>query len=98
MQPPQTDEQLMQGFYGGDPAALNELAARHDKLLAGFLLAVTRDPQVAEELLDNLWAEILLTQMENRDRYSLGRCPVLSWLMALAGHLAYLWLTGKLCL
>lgn len=88
-----SDWQLLSDFYNCNPKALDTLAARYDKKLAGFLKYLVDDPDVAEDLLNNVWTAVYLTKVRNRRRYNPSRGSVEGYLIALAGHLAWLWLT-----
>jgi DNA-directed RNA polymerase specialized sigma24 family protein len=89
-----SDWQLLSDFYNGNPKALDILAGRYDRKLAGFLQYLVNDPDVAEDLLNNVWTAVYLTKVRGRRRYNPSRGSVEGYLMALAGHLAWLWLTG----
>lgn len=89
-----SDWQLLSDFYNCNPKALDALASRHDRKLAGFLNYLVNDVDVAEDLLNNLWTAVYLTKVRGTRRYNPSRGSVEGYLMALAGHLAWLWLTS----
>lgn len=59
------DEQLMRAYAGGDAAAFEELYARYRKSLYGFLLRQCGDPEMAEELYQEVWIKLI----RSRERY-----------------------------
>jgi hypothetical protein len=83
------DEQLMQAFYAGKPAALDALAEKYDPILIEFVRRVLGDLEQAQQRVDEVWTMVELSRREPRKRYDPARGPVWSWLMALAGHRAW---------
>ncbi len=89
-----SDEQLLHEFYACASRALDALAARYDTPLAGWLLDLVNDPDVAETLLDDLWAAVYLTKVRGCNCYNFSRGSVWGYLFALAGVQAQRWLSG----
>jgi hypothetical protein len=88
-----SDYQLLHGFYACNTAAFDALAARYDKKLAGFLHFVVGDPDIAENLLNDVWTAVYLAKVRGRNRYNPSRGSVEGYLFALAGQQAHRWLT-----
>jgi hypothetical protein len=88
-----SDERLLHAFYAGDNAALDQLAARHDPILARFahliLLARAASMPLAlgewdiDERLSDLWANVYLTRKTNVGRWPHQQLSGLRWLISL---------------
>lgn len=77
------DRELMLAVRAGEFAALDQLFVRHHARLYGFLARLSGDPQVAEDLVQ----EVFLRLLRFRERYD-GRGEFLSWLYQIARNLA----------
>jgi len=62
---PQTDEELMLAFKGGDAGAYEELFARYKNAIYGYLRRRLNDPSRAEELTQ----DVFLALVERRNGY-----------------------------
>jgi hypothetical protein len=88
-----SDEQLLHTFYAGDNTALEQLAARHDPMLARvahlILLARAAAAPLAlgewdiDERLNNLWANVYLTRRTNVGRWPHQQLSALRWFISL---------------
>lgn len=75
----QTDEALLAALRAGDLAAFDELYARHAARLFGYLLRITPDREVAEDLFQDVFMTVL------RDRtYAPERGRFTAWLFTVA--------------
>lgn len=54
-----SDEALMLAYAGGDPAAFEQLYARHRGRLYRFLLRQLRDPALADEMFQDVWQRVI---------------------------------------
>jgi RNA polymerase sigma-70 factor (ECF subfamily) len=54
-----SDADLLRAYGKGDVAALDELVRRHGSALLGFLRAMTRDTDVAEDLFQETWLRVI---------------------------------------
>lgn len=77
------DWQLMRAMADGDVRALNEIYTRYGPMLLGFLRARVSDPQLAEELLQ----DVMLAVWENAASFE-GRSKVKTWLLVIARNRA----------
>jgi DNA-directed RNA polymerase specialized sigma24 family protein len=91
-----TDEQLLNDFYAGNAAALNQLFGRHERRLVGFLHLCVGDDEVASRLWDETMAEVYLTRRHPENHFDTTRGSVEGYLYAWAGNLALRWLRGLL--
>ena len=90
---PPSDEKLLHDFYAGDNAALEQLAARHDRILVRvahlILLARTASMSLAlsewdiDERLNEMWANVELTRRTNIGRWPHLQISALRWLISL---------------
>jgi hypothetical protein len=88
-----SDEQLLHDFYGGDNGALEQLAARHDPILARIahqVLLVRAGPGPLilgewdiDERLVNVWAHVHNTREANFGRWPYQQLSGLRWLIFL---------------
>jgi hypothetical protein len=89
-----TDEELLLDFFHtGDAAAIDELAARYDRKLAGFLYFLLGDTERAADVLNDVWTDLYLSRRDRLRWYARRRGPAEGWLYALAGWWAYRRLT-----
>lgn len=72
---------LMHRYQQADPAAADELVARLHPILARFYYALTGNPRLVEDLLQECWLRI----HRARHTYRPGD-PVLPWVLAIARH------------
>ena len=75
---------LMQRYASGDEAAFEELHARHAPRLRGFLVSLTRNPDLAEDLVQSTFERM----HRFRRTYAPG-APVLPWLLVIARRCFY---------
>jgi RNA polymerase sigma-70 factor (ECF subfamily) len=54
-----SDADVLRAYAKGDVAALDELVRRHGKALLGFLRAMTRDSEAAEDLFQETWLRVI---------------------------------------
>jgi hypothetical protein len=90
---PSSDEELLHTFYAGDNAALEQLAARHDPILARIahqILLVRGGPVPLalgewdiDDRLNNLWAHVNHTREVNLGRWPHQQLSALRWLIFL---------------
>jgi hypothetical protein len=90
---PSSDEQLLHSFYGGNNAALVELAGRLDPFLAriAHLVLLARasamplalDEWVIDDRLSDLWAHVYLTRQVDLGRWPHRQLSALRWLISL---------------
>jgi RNA polymerase sigma-70 factor (ECF subfamily) len=79
---PQTpDEALIDAIVDGDSGALRELHARHRDRIFLFLTRLTRNPSLAEEIVN----EVFLTVWRRASEFE-GRSRVSTWLAGIARH------------
>lgn len=76
------DDVLMRRFTAGDLRAFEELYARWERPLFGFLLRLLPDEEVAADVFQEVWFRVL----EARDRYG-ARGRFRSWLFTIARRL-----------
>ncbi|MDR0330092.1 MAG: sigma-70 family RNA polymerase sigma factor [Chitinispirillales bacterium] len=75
-----TDDRLLfDKWLSGDPAGFSELYGRYSSRVFGFLLRMTGDRDVAEDMLQ----ETFLAAMRNADQFDRSR-SLLSWLFGIA--------------
>jgi hypothetical protein len=85
--------QLLHSFYAGNNAALEQLAARLDSILArvAHLILLARakamplalDEWVIDDRLSSLWAHVYLTRLTNISRWPHQQISGLRWLISL---------------
>ena len=73
------DEVLIERIAGGDRLAMQVLFARHHVRVYRFVLRLVRRPEVAEDLI----SEVFLDVWRQADRFE-GRSAVTTWLLAIA--------------
>ncbi len=78
-----TDEELMERFCQGEERAFDALYSRHAAPVHGFLLRMTRDPALTEDLLQATF----LSVVRSRGRYERG-CRFRPWLLTIAANAA----------
>ena len=81
---PDDDVQLLRRIARGDRQALAELAARHQRSLFGYLLQLTPDYGLAEELLQ----DTLVAVWQSAGHFK-GHSSVLTWLIGIARRQAH---------
>jgi RNA polymerase sigma-70 factor (ECF subfamily) len=54
-----SDAEVLRAYARGEVAALDELVRRHGAALLGFLRAMTRDPDAAEDLFQETWLRVI---------------------------------------
>jgi RNA polymerase sigma factor (sigma-70 family) len=79
----ETDEELMERFCDGEPAALEALFTRHAGGVQGFLTRMVHDGALAEDLLQTTF----LSVVRSRGRYERGT-RFAPWLMTIAANAA----------
>ncbi|MBI4907258.1 MAG: RNA polymerase sigma factor [Acidobacteria bacterium] len=72
---------LMRRYQQADAAAADELVARVNPILARYYYALTGNPRIVEDLLQDCWLRI----HRARQSYRPGD-PVLPWILAIARH------------
>ncbi len=80
---PETDEDLMARLQGGDDLALNELMARWERPLTGYLLRQVGNEAAALDLAEETFVRVY----ESRHRYE-GRAKFCTWLYTIATNLS----------
>ncbi len=80
---PASDTALMAATASGDKLALRTLYARHHVRVYRFLLRLTHNEAMAEDLV----ADVFLDVWRKADRFA-GRSQVTTWLLAIARHKA----------
>lgn len=91
----QAPEDILESVFAGQPNAIDDLAARFDTTLAGFLNGIVGDHDLAQELLNEVWTELYLMRSNEAKVYHRDRASAEGWLLALAGRRAYQWLTRQ---
>src|SRR5688572_25924343 len=81
---PDNLEWLMQRYVEGDAAAFNELYRKIAPKLFGYLLRVTRDPALAEDLLQTTFVKV----HRARNAYLKG-APIVPWILVIARRTFY---------
>src|SRR5258708_34928339 len=84
MQPVVDDRQLLKDIAGGDRQAISELYARYQRLLFNYLLQLTPDYGLAEELLQ----DTLVAIWKSASSFG-GRSSVQTWLIGVARRQAH---------
>ncbi|MCB9661734.1 MAG: RNA polymerase sigma factor [Sandaracinaceae bacterium] len=79
---PATDERLLAAFLGGDAQAFEEIVHRYRGPLYNFLLRSVRDPQVAADLLQ----EVFLRVIQRADKFH-GAAKFSTWVYTIARNL-----------
>lgn len=74
--------QIARGLRRRDPAVLDALIERHQHRLYRYLLYLTGQPTLAEDLFQETWLRVL-----ERGRQYDGRSAFVPWLLAIARHL-----------
>ena len=77
-----SDEELLQRFHAGDPAAFETLLHRYQRPVFNFILRSTRDHGTAEELLQEVFMKVIQKSAEFR-----GTAKFSTWLFTLARNL-----------
>jgi RNA polymerase sigma-70 factor (ECF subfamily) len=80
---PTPDEALIDAIVDGDKGALGELYARYQERLTRFLTRLTKNPSLADEIVN----EVFLTVWQQADEFE-GRSQVSTWLTSIARHKA----------
>lgn len=67
-----TDEALLERFRRGDPRAFEELMRRHRNALYNFVQRSVRNPQTAEEILQDAWMRMVVgaRDFQNASKFS----------------------------
>lgn len=67
-----TDEALLERFRRGDPRAFEELMRRHRNALYNFVQRSVRNPQTAEEILQDAWLRMIqgARDFQNASKFS----------------------------
>lgn len=78
------EEALIVRAQAGEIGAFDELAKRHSPRLRGVLLRITRDPEIAQDALQ----EALLRAWQNVDRFQ-ARSSFFTWMTRIAINEAY---------
>lgn len=81
------DEQLLAQIASGEEQALAELYQRHGKSLYNYLLRLVHEPEVAEDLLQ----EVLVAVWQGAHRFK-GHAKVTTWLYRITHNQAVSWL------
>jgi len=85
-----TDEQLVAQFISGDEQALSALIDRYLKPLFNFTLQLTRDSQVAEDIVQEVFVKV----WKNISKYDAEK-KFSTWIFAITKNAAYDWLKRK---
>ena len=78
----QTDEQLMQAYREGNPAAFELLLARHERKVWHFLRRSVGDATLAEDLLQEVFLRVIRAGAEWK-----GEAKFTTWMYAIARNL-----------
>ncbi|MCF7848875.1 MAG: RNA polymerase sigma factor [Kiritimatiellales bacterium] len=78
-----TDELLMEAYRSGDDAAFSDLVHRYKNLLFGYLMRMTQNREMAEDL----FQETFLRVHEKAHTYRSG-AKFKSWIFTIATHIA----------
>ena len=76
------EEDLLERFVAGDPAAFVQFYRRHLAAILAFFLRRTGDPELNADLTAEVFAAALLAA----PRYQPGDLPALAWLYGIASH------------
>lgn len=79
----QTDDALFERYRNGDAAAFETLLARHQSALFGFLIRMTGDRALAEDLFQETWLRVVREARRYRAEQKFSR-----WLFTIANRLA----------
>ena len=82
--PSEDDEELLERLYAGDVAALEGIYALHSGYVMGVALRVLRDPQEAEEVVQDVFWQLWKGQI----RYDSRRGRLRTWLFTIARNRA----------
>jgi RNA polymerase sigma-70 factor (ECF subfamily) len=77
------DETLMESIAAGDKLAMQVLFQRHNVRVYRFVLRLTRNASVAEDIV----SEVFLSVWRRADSFK-AQCQVTTWLLAIARHQA----------
>jgi RNA polymerase sigma-70 factor, ECF subfamily len=80
---PDPDIELIHSMAAGDTTALDTLYARHGRAILSYLRAYLNNPQVAEEVLQ----DVMLAVWENAGRFR-GESKVRTWILVIARNRA----------
>ena len=79
-----SDEALLAGYAGGDPASAAAFVRRFQGRVYGLALTIVRDPAVAEEVAQETFARV----WRHGGAYDARRGRVATWLLSIARNLA----------
>src|SRR5262245_18214270 len=85
-----TDEELMDRYRRGQPAAFALLYERHKGTVYRYLRRVSRDPAVAEELSQDVWVRLIDARASYQERAKLT-----TWLFTIAQNCLMNHLRGR---
>src|SRR5688572_14282739 len=80
---PDPDIELLRSIASGDSTALDMLYARHGRAILSYLKAYLNNPQIAEEVLQ----DVMMAVWENAARFR-GDSKVRTWLLVIARNRA----------
>jgi RNA polymerase sigma factor (sigma-70 family) len=79
-----SDEALLAGYAGGDPASAAAFVRRFQGRVYGLALTIVRDPAVAEEVAQETFARV----WRHGGAYDARRARVATWLLSITRNLA----------
>lgn len=78
------DAELIARVAGGDPAALEQLYDRYSRVVFSFALRIVGDPQVAEEILQ----EVFFRAWQQGSAYNPTKGAFLTWLLSITHNMS----------
>ena len=78
-----TDDELLR-LTPTQPDAFGSFYERHERVVLGYFMRRTREPEVAADLTAETFAAALIAA--KRGRYRAGREPAIAWLFGIARH------------
>lgn len=81
---PLTDEQLVQGYIGGDNGAFDQLLHRHESKVFSYIFNIVKNKDIADDIFQETFVKAIMTLRQGRYTES-GRFG--AWLMRIAHNL-----------
>jgi RNA polymerase sigma-70 factor (ECF subfamily) len=78
------DQQLILDYYKGDDNAFDQLSQRYRRMLFGFLLRLSGNASVADDLTQETLLKVVNTKNSGQGRYQPGQGDFKNWLFRIA--------------